>query len=223
MMSGTTSDIGRQMVYFLLGPSTGPIITGDIKDLPPSITAVTFSNTTIFGNTRDLPRTLIRIYITGVPYAGTTITGGLNDLPPNIIYCTISGANTISGTTLDMPRTCISSNFIGNETISGDLSDLPPNTYYFVFDGPHIGHFSYSHTRSWGSPFYRAGVYYEPGNLATGLISADVDRLLIDLAALTWGGTQKQIYLSTNNSPRTLNSNAAVTALQGKGVAVYTN
>ena len=127
------------------------------------------------------------------------------------------GAN-ISFDLSQLPRSLTYFNCVGSNTITGNLSSLPVGLTYFSCSGSNtIGDYS---GKAWANNQIR--IYFVPV-AGGGLSSAEIDQLLIDLAAAggTWSA-DKQVYLRGTNAARTAASDAAVATLVSKGVTVTT-
>jgi hypothetical protein len=125
-ITGDVVDLPRTLTSIAIGNNT---ISGDTSDLPRFITGLISiaGNNTISGNTLDLPRFPVTISIAG----NNTISGDTSGLPDSLTgSLELSGNNTISGNTLDLPRMLTSSSIVirGFNTISGDTSNLPSVT-----------------------------------------------------------------------------------------------
>ena len=112
--------------------SNGLFITGDVVNLPNTLTGLTLYNTNVSGDTSNLPSLLINCSITGT----NTISGDTAGLPNNIMtFFVIQGNNTISGDVLDLPRTTYQCQIYGFNTISGDTSGLPQPSFQLDIQG----------------------------------------------------------------------------------------
>ena len=122
-LSVTTTELGKLdgLLKFLVTQSDGLFVTGDVNNLPNSLTQLTIFNTNVSGNTSNLPPLLTSCTITGT----NTIDGNTLGLPRNLTYLNIEGINTISGLTSDIPRTNNTCIITGRNTISGNTSGLP--------------------------------------------------------------------------------------------------
>jgi hypothetical protein len=103
--------------------SDGLFITGNVLNLPRTITYLNIFNNNISGNTSNLPPSLNTMII----YGSNTISGDTLGFPVgmrgNLI---LFGNNTVSGNTSNLPRVTNSIIWIiGQNTISGDTSGLP--------------------------------------------------------------------------------------------------
>jgi hypothetical protein len=151
-------------------------------------------------------------------WGSNTITGNLSSLPSGLTYFYCTGSNTITGNLSSLPSGLTTFGCTGSNTITGNLSSLPAGLTYFVCRGSNtIGDYS---GKAWANNQRR--VYLVPV-AGGGLSSAEIDQLLIDLAAAggTWSG-EKQVYLRGTNAARTAASDAAVATLVSKGVSVTT-
>ena len=112
--------------------TNGLFVTGDVVNLPNTLTGLTIYNTNVSGDTSNLPPGLTSCIITGA----NTISGNTSGLPNNIMTTlVIQGGNTISGDVLDLPRTTYQCQIYGNNTISGDTSGLPEPSFMLDIQG----------------------------------------------------------------------------------------
>jgi hypothetical protein len=104
--------------------SNGLFITGNVLNLPRTLTLIESNNNNLSGNTSNLPRFLTLLAISG----NNTISGDTSGFPSTLSSALdLQGNNTVSGNTSDLPRMSTSSTIIirGQNTISGDTSNLP--------------------------------------------------------------------------------------------------
>jgi len=112
------------LIYFQSTNSDAMFVTGDVINLPNSLTTFYTQYNNLSGNTSNLPPLLINCTIAGV----NTISGNTSGLPTGLTFLVLTGNNTISGNTSGLSAistVCIVS---GNNTISGDTSNLPNST-----------------------------------------------------------------------------------------------
>ena len=105
-------------------PNDGLFITGNVLNLPRTITDLVVYNNDLNGTTFDLPRFLKLMGI----YGTNTISGDTSGFPSTLnSTLDLQGNNTVSGDTSDLPRMLTTSTMIikGFNTISGDTSNLP--------------------------------------------------------------------------------------------------
>ncbi len=147
-----------------------------------------------------------------------TVTGNLSSLPTGLTYFTCRGLNTVTGNLSSLPTGLTYFNCQGSNTVTGNLSSLPAGLTYFLCIGSNTIR-DYS-GKTWANNQRR--VYLVPVT-GGGLSSAEIDQLLIDLAAAggTWTDV-KVVYLGGTNAARTSASDAAVATLVSKGVTVTT-
>ncbi len=216
--------VGSRTVVFTSGSDklttftmlqTGANISFDLAQLPRSLTYFycTGSNT-ITGNLSSLPIGLTYFRCAGF----NTLTGNLSSLPAGLTYFYCAGFNTLTGNLSSLPAGLTDFYCTGSNTLTGNLSSLPAVLTYFYCTGFNtIGDYS---GKTWANNQRR--VYLVPV-AGGGLSSAEIDQLLIDLAAA--GGTwtaDKQVYLRGTNAARTSASDAAVATIVSKGVTVTT-
>jgi hypothetical protein len=188
----------------------------------------------------NLPRNVLYIYVN----ANNTISGSTSGLPPALITMTLSGANTLSGAISGFPSSMTNINYYhSNPTcgLYGAMGDFPSGLTSLAFNaavgvtgdiaaiGNACKYVSFNRnsakatysTSAWPSTMDR--VFYWP-TAGNGLTSAEVDQILIDLAAYctAWTG-DKVVWLAGYNAPRTSASTTAVNTLTARGVAVTTN
>ena len=150
--------------------------------------------------------------------AGANISFDLAQLPRSLTYFNCQGSNTVTGNLSSLPAGLTYFACTGSNTVTGNLSSLPAGLTYFACTGSNtIGDYS---GKTWANNQRR--VYLVPV-AGGGLSSAEIDQLLIDLAAAggTWNA-DKQVYLRGTNAARTAASDAAVATLVSKGVTVTT-
>ena len=136
-LSVTTTELEKLdgLLTFTASNSDGLFVTGDVNNLPNSLTQLTIFNTNVSGNTSNLPEFLTICLIVGT----NTITGNTLGLPRNLTHLNIQGINTISGLTSDIPRTNNTCLITGRNTISGNTSGLPNATESIEIGGTGTG------------------------------------------------------------------------------------
>ncbi len=194
---------------------SGANVSFALSDLPAGLTDfVCRGSNTISGSLSDLPAGLTDFYCSGA----NTVGGSLSDLPSGMAFFFCAGANTVGGSLSDLPSGMAIFYCRGSNTISGSLSDLPAGMTVFYCSG--FNTISDYTAKSWANELVR--IYHVPVSPG-GLSTAEIDALLIDLAAVdTWSSSQ-EVYLGGTNAARSAASDAAVATLQGKGVTVTTN
>jgi hypothetical protein len=227
-ISGNIANIPASVTYFYLSGSN--FISGDISTLKSSLNtfyAVSGTNTltgelgslaiacpsiTVFsvyganqisGNISDLPGTLNNFNM----YGYNVVSGSLVDIKPamrNFLwrsFGTITGnINTIPSGLIQCSITVLTSNIYpagpsaGTCTVFGNLADIPNSVNYFSLQGG-TGSLTYT-TKTWPTMDY-----FSISQKATyGLNQSQVNDLLIDLAAATWSGASKILYLAGSNA-----------------------
>jgi len=104
--------------------SNGLFITGDVNNLPTTLTSLIVYNNNLSGDTSNLPQFLTLMAIYGI----NTISGDTSGFPSTLtLTLDLQGNNTVSGDTSNLPSMLTTSTMIikGQNTISGDTSDLP--------------------------------------------------------------------------------------------------
>jgi hypothetical protein len=173
-----------------------------------------YGSNTISGSLSSLPSVMTSFRC----YGSNTISGSLSSLPSVMTSFELAGSNTVIGSLSSLPSVMTYFYCTGSNSISGSLSSLPSVMTYFYCTGSNtIDEYT---TKAWANN--QKTVYLVPVSPG-GLSSAEVDQLLIDLAAAggTWA-SPKEVYLRGTNAARTSASDAAVATLVGKGVTVTT-
>jgi hypothetical protein len=138
-ISGDTSGLPRSGNTIIEGFNT---ISGNISDLPYSATLIAIKgNNTISGDTSGLPGNITYFKISqqsGIVNTGNTISGNISGFTGSLLTSVyITGSNTISGDTTDIPTTSSFSSLslFGFNTLSGNIKNIPPNIDEFVVYG----------------------------------------------------------------------------------------
>jgi len=82
-------------------------------------------------NVTQLPRTLIKIAISGL----NTVTGTIANLPPLLTDLYVSGQNTLSGDIIDLPVNMFYLTVTGSNTITGDITHFTSDMIYIQIQG----------------------------------------------------------------------------------------
>lgn len=143
----------------------------------------------------------------------------LSSLPRVMTYIQIAGSNTITGNLADAPAGLTVINILGSNTITGNLSDAPADLRLIQIIGLNTIN-DYTAGRAWATNYNYLYLRQAAGQ---GFDSAEVNNILIDLAAATWGGSSRTLDLKGVNAARTSASDAAVATLISKSVSVLTN
>jgi len=122
----STSELEKldQLDDLRASPENGLFITGNVLNLPRTITNLVVYNNDLNGTTFDLPQFLTLMAIYGI----NTISGDTSGFPSTLtLTLDLQGNNTVSGDTSNLPSMLTTSTMIikGQNTISGDTSDLP--------------------------------------------------------------------------------------------------
>jgi hypothetical protein len=122
----STSELAKldQLDDLRAWPDNGLFITGNVLNLPSTLTSLIIHNNDLSGTTFDLPQFLTDMAIYGV----NTISGDTSGFPSTLTsILELKGNNTVSGDTSDLPTMQTTSTvwITGQNTISGDTSDLP--------------------------------------------------------------------------------------------------
>ena len=110
--------------------TNGLFITGDVNDLPRTLTYLSTSNNNLSGNTSNIPPLLYVMNIQGSNTISGDTSGFTNTLTSAL---NLYGNNTVSGNVSDLP-TSDNIQIYGFNTISGDTSGIPMSTR-FQIDG----------------------------------------------------------------------------------------
>ena len=100
-----------------------------------------------------------------------------------------------------------------------NLSSLPSVMTSFFCTGSNTIT-DYTSPKTWATNYNHFLIRQAVGS---GLSSTEVDNLLIDMSAATWGGSSRTLDVRGVNAARTSASNAAVATLLSKSVNVLTN
>ena len=198
--------------------------------LPPG------TGTTVAGDVADLPDSLQTVIIAGY----NTVTGDIGTIPVNISFWILRGENTVGGNIATIPVACDQFYHAGYNTLSGDIgsipsgltrfmitykaggsadlsgivgdiSNLPANIIQFELDGNHSVN-TYGTPRVW-APNMNVVEVRPSDRVAYAIPTAQLDQLIIDLAATTWTETSSfnnELYLVGS---RSTTSDAAVATL----------
>ena len=135
-----------------------------------------------------------------------------------LTYFRCLGSNTLSGNIVNLPSGITVFTCVGSNTVSGDVGNLPSGlTYFYCLGSNTISDYS---GKTWTT---RPDTFVLVPVGAGGLSEAEIDQLLIDFDDdLAWA-SGNTITLTGTNAARSTASDAAVTSLEGEGVAVTTN
>jgi len=129
-VSGDVVNLPRTITQ--LGAINGTIF-GNVANLPTGATKVDIFNNTLSGDVANLPRNITTgiLQILGL----NTISGDVANLPMSGTNVSIEGLNTISGNISGLSDTYISINITGNNTIFGDVSNIPSGATLIQING----------------------------------------------------------------------------------------
>ena len=174
-------------------------ITGDIANIPLSINSFESRGTnTLYGDFASwTPSNIITFTVLGL----NTISGDTASIPSSIQTLELDGQNSIYGTVEDLPSTATYVNIGGNNTLGGDLSGISSGITYFSIGGSNTITQYTSSSRVWASNFKNLTI----DSPSSGFKTADVDKILTNLAATSWDkdgilqiiGTGSPIYTNT--------------------------
>jgi hypothetical protein len=154
-------------------------IDGTTSSIPSTIESLELGGSnTIYGSIVNLPTGLINLRLNG----NTTVNGRINILPPNMEVIVINGTNTVFGEIQDLPSTATYVDIGGDNTVGGDLSLIPSGIVYFSIGGNNIIT-TYSSSRAWSPNFETLYI----NSTSSGFDTTEVDQILTDLAATSWG------------------------------------
>ena len=155
-------------------------ITGDIANIPLSINSFESRGTnTLYGDFASwTPSNIITFTVLGL----NTISGDTASIPSSIQTLELDGQNSIYGTVEDLPSTTTYVDIDGNNTLGGDLSIIPSGITYFNIGGSNTITQYKSSSRVWASNFKNLTI----DSPSSGFGTADVDKILTDLADTSW-------------------------------------
>ena len=153
---------------------------GDFASWTPSniITFTVLGLNTISGNTSSIPISIQNLEVDG----NNEIDGNVSSLPPNMERIVIGGTNTVFGSIQNLPSTATYVDIDGNNTLGGDLSIIPSGITYFNIGGSNTITQYKSSSRVWASNFKNLTI----DSPSSGFGTADVDKILTDLAVTSW-------------------------------------
>lgn len=176
---------------FPLPPNVGNTITGDIINLPNTLSSVIFgSKNTIYGDISNMPTSNTFWLIRG----GNQLTGDISTITPSCKRFFVSGQNTLYGDISTVPPNMV--RFMINNTsgvgsisgITGDLSTMPStNLIQFSLRGNHKVN-RYTAPVSW-APNMNYFEVYPVNRTLYDIPTAELDNLINDLATTTWTKT----------------------------------
>lgn len=202
-ITGSIAALASTILIHLAGNSN---VSGSIVGLA-SITDLWLDTNTVSGSMAGLS-TLEDLQV----YGTNTITGDISSLTV-LDSLRLRGNNTISGS----PAAATGLRYInveGSNTLAFDLNDLSTDCYYIKITPNRI--VTYTQGHDWSS--VTNNFIVEPA-VGYGLSSDEVDDIIIDFNSVAFDGN---IILLGSNAPRTSASDAAVTAIEGRGGAITT-
>ena len=120
----TMGTIGNPTTYF---------ISGDISDLPSTLTRFQTYYSNCFGDIQDLPPNLVSFVVNqfGSNYTNqsNTITGDVTNLPPPLTLIEIGGSNTLSGNIQNFPSPGFDIRIGGLNVIGGNIGLMSTSTH----------------------------------------------------------------------------------------------
>lgn len=101
---------------------TNATVIGHAADIPRTCTfwLTRYGDTSIEGDTTDLPRGLTYLYM-----LNNSLTGNTADLPRGITTLVLYGINTVTGHAADLPSSLRVANLYGHNMITTNLADVP--------------------------------------------------------------------------------------------------
>ena len=145
--------------------------------------------------------------------------GNLSSLPSVMTYFVCTGSNAITGNLSSLPSVMTLFSCTGLNTITGNISSLPSVMTYFLCTGLNTIT-DYTSPKTWATNY---NYFLLRQAVGSGLSSTEVDNLLIDMSAATWGSSSRTLDVRGVNAARTSASGAAVATLLSKSVNVLTN
>jgi len=240
-----TNTIPSGMINISFSNTGTPNLTliGDIADIPSSVRIFRIDNLlsgTLSGNIANLPSGMINFVIFALD--SNTITGDVANLPSGMTFFNLNGNNTISGNVSDLPSnlaiitlrgnntlTGLIQNYSapinvviieGNNTISGDLGLIPVKINYLFIGGNNtISDFTYPSLNGFNNSLSMSLRITGSNTLS----SAEVDNILIELAATLTVSTTLTIILQGGAGARTSTSDSAYAYLISKGYNINLN
>lgn len=190
----TAAQLGRLRGLLLFSnDKPGAELSGNVRDLPRSLSILAASETTLMGDIGDLPPDCWLVALAG----GVKISGDIANIPPGAgLVMDLQGQNTLFGDLADINPAVVSWNVAGNNTISG---------------------YSGSLWRSSGITYL--GCSSASSNLSAG----SVDQIIIDMAAQSPLSPNGVLDLGGGNAARTSASDAALATLVAAGWTVITS
>jgi hypothetical protein len=188
-----------------------------LNELPMTVTYMRILGTNSIGGD-TIPTSMTTFYLGG----STDATLNTDDVPSGCTNFTFqSTAGTMNGNLSSLSDNSVLVNFgvTAPNDITGDINSLPTSITYFYLSGNcKVNAYTSGHTWSNSMNYFllRQATSY-------GLDQTEVDNLIIDLNGSSWtSGAGKTLNIIAPNAARSSSSDAAVTALQGKGVTVTT-
>ena len=216
-LSGNTNSLKEGLLEFRVdnvqfnAPFTLNTISGNISDIPSTVTDFRVSNNSLIGDVNDFSNNIEEVHINYNTYnstgfqkdlraneMGNDIGGLISDIPNNITVFQIDGNNTISGLIENIITSATDYTLIlmGNNTVSGNIGGISGVRPTILLGGSvTTNQFTYT-SRNWGN-YSRFRLEIINSNLSTN----DVDQMLIDM----------------NNTFTNVNANTLVIRLTGLG------
>ncbi len=172
-----------------LSPTVGNEITGDIANIPSSVTTFILGPyNTVFGNISTLPLNITAFEVRKILGSGSgVITGNLSSITslPLVNFRVVNGPNTITGVVTDLPSTLVSLYLSTDSSISGNLKDLPTNLDSCSIYSDNAGSiFTYTPgIKVW--PLFMKALDIDTQNPAVPDLT-NIDALVIELGGSTW-------------------------------------
>ena len=157
-----------------------------------------------------------------VEQAGLNVAFDLEDVPHGIETLIINGANTVSGDMKTLAKTTLKKIVIGGaNTVSGDFNKIPYYVTHFDVQGlSEMGDYSGTSVAKFPMDGLNTLISIPDDN---GLIEADIDSLINDLADVTWDGSNKTLTLTGDHAVPSAASADAIADLILQGVDVNVN
>lgn len=134
-LTGDVIDLPPNLNYFSSSNNNQAIISGNIKDIPQTISTFSPAFSNLSGSINDIPS---NCFVFNIPNNIGNVTGNIG-LLPNLVTFRYYGPNTITGDIANLPSTI--DFFVirnGSNTIYGNLQDIPSNLRIFLVEGLNI-------------------------------------------------------------------------------------
>jgi hypothetical protein len=236
--SGLLDNLPSTLVRFDALQAYG--FSGSITNLPRVMTQLYMEgvNDDITGSINNLPPNLQKFFIVSTTHGPKTLSGSINNFPSTLQFLIASGCGTFTGSLQNLPLGINQTLWIDGvgRGITGNVGSLPCSPNNLSLGGLNLtGNLEAMPSTLTG--FYlvdnNGGITIGGGSfpqwvgtvdmtIQDGLTTTEVDNFLIGLNTTAPNGTRHITITGgvTPNQARSSASNAAVTALQGKGYTI---